>query len=149
MMNNTIYDFIIFSLTGAFFITILGISRLFIKKIGYILSGIGIASFLIHTILTFDFHKIDIFYSLLVFVGSLLVFLFDIKYIMKSSRVGFLEQKSFLGVIFMIVFSLLGIFLLFFIFSKNSHPQILCLNQLQNHFPAQNLKNFIKLNCDL
>lgn len=32
MMNNTIYDFIIFSLTGAFFITILGISRLFIKK---------------------------------------------------------------------------------------------------------------------
>ncbi|MCI5666738.1 MAG: hypothetical protein SOW31_10335 [Treponema sp.] len=116
MMNNTIYDFIIFSLTGAFFITILGISRLFIKKIGYILSGIGIASFLIHTILTFDFHKIDIFYSLLVFVGSLLVFLFDIKYIMKSSRVGFLEQKSFLGVIFMIVFSLLGIFYFIFYF---------------------------------
>lgn len=81
-----------------------------IKKIGYILSGIGIASFLIHTILTFDFHKIDIFYSLIVFVGSLLIFFSDIKYIMKSNKVSFLEQKSFLGVIFMIVFSLIGIF---------------------------------------
>lgn len=32
MMENTIYDFIIFSLSGVFLIGALGISRLFIKK---------------------------------------------------------------------------------------------------------------------
>ena len=67
-----------------------------IKKIGYILSGIGIASFLIHTILTFDFHKIDIFYSLIVFVGSLIIFFSDIKYIMNVIKIDILRKNEIL-----------------------------------------------------
>lgn len=77
-----------------------------LKKIGLKLTIFSFLAFIIQSCIVKDFVKIDILYTILMFLGALLEFCTQYKFIKENNDVTLQDRKSFIGLIAMMIYSL-------------------------------------------